>query len=111
MGQQGVKIFQAVLYKDIYPNIDIRYYSESGQLKYDLIVKPGGDPSKIALKYKGADKLFLRNNDLIVKTSIGEVKELYPYSFQTDNIKGRKKIETANKCHRQYRKISADHSV
>jgi len=91
---QGVKIFQAVLYKDIYPNIDLRYYSENGQLKYDLIVKPGGDVSKIALTYKGADKLFLRNNDLIVKTSIGEVKELYPYSFQTDNIKGRKKIET-----------------
>jgi len=91
---QGVKIFQAVLYKDIYPNIDLRYYSENGQLKYDLIVRPGGDVSKIALTYKGADKLFLRNNDLIVKTSIGEVKELYPYSFQTDNIKGRKKIET-----------------
>lgn len=90
---QHARIFQAVLYKNIYPNIDIRYYSENQKLKYDIIVHPGGDPSKIAMKYTGADKLTIRNNELIIKTSIGDVKELDPYSFQPDNSKGRKKIE------------------
>lgn len=88
-----VKIYNVVTYQNIYPNIDIRYYSESGALKYDLIVRPGGDPSKIILKYNGADKISTKNNDLIVKTSVEEVKELYPYSYQADNIKGRKKID------------------
>lgn len=88
-----VKIFNVVTYQNLYPNIDIRYYSESGALKYDLIVRPGGDPSKIVLRYTGADKLFVRNNDLIVKTSVEDVKELYPYSYQVDNIKGRKKVD------------------
>ena len=87
------RVFQALLYKDIYPNIDVRYYSENGRLKYDLIVRPGGDVSKIALRYKGADKLTIRNNELIVKTSVGEVKELYPYSFQFDNMKGKNEVE------------------
>ena len=87
-----VKIFGAVLYKNIYPNIDVRYSSESGQLKYDLIVHPGGDPSKVVMKYTGADKLSLKNNDLIIKTSVGDVKELYPYSFQTDNVKGKTEV-------------------
>ncbi len=88
-----VKIFNAVTYKNLYPNIDVRYYSEGDKLKYDLIVHPGGDPSKIIIKYTGADKLSIRNNDLIIKTSVGEMKELYPYTYQSDNIKGRQKIE------------------
>jgi gliding motility-associated-like protein len=87
-----VRIYQAVMYKNVYPNIDVRYYSEDGRLKYDLIINPGGDPSKIALKYTGADKIQVRNNELIVKTSVGDIKELYPYTFQSDNIKGRKEI-------------------
>jgi gliding motility-associated-like protein len=87
------RVFQALLYRDIYPNIDVRYYSENGRLKYDLIVRPGGDVNKIALRYKGADKLTIRNNELIVKTSVGDAKELYPYSFQFDNMKGKKEVE------------------
>jgi len=87
------RVFQALLYRNIYPNIDVRYYSENGRLKYDLIIHPGGDVNKIALQYTGADKLSIRNKDLIVKTSVGEVKEMYPYSFQFDNVKGRKEVE------------------
>jgi gliding motility-associated-like protein len=90
---QKAKIFGAVLYQDLYPNIDVRYYSENGSLKYDLIVKPGGDLSKVALKYTGPDKMTIREKNLIIKTSIGEVKELYPYSFQADNVKGRKIVD------------------
>jgi gliding motility-associated-like protein len=88
----NVRIYNVVVYKNIYPNIDIRYYSEGSNLKYDLIIHPGGDPSKIILKYTGADKLQIRNEDLIIKTSVGDIKELYPYSYQSDNIKGRQKI-------------------
>ena len=87
-----VNIYQGVVYKDIYPNIDIRYYSENSKLKYDLIIHPGGDPHNIVLKYAGTDKLSIKNKELVIKTSVGEVKELYPYSFQPDNVKGRKEI-------------------
>lgn len=87
------RVFQALVYKNIYPNIDIRYFSENGRLKYDLIVHPGGDINKIALRYTGVDKLSIRNKELIIKTSVGDVKELYPYSFQFDNMKGRKEVE------------------
>lgn len=90
---QHVKVYGAVLYKDMYPNIDVRYYSENSQLKYDLIVHPGGDPSQVVLKYTGADKLSVKNGELVIKTSVGDVKELYPYSFQSDNVKGRKEVQ------------------
>ena len=31
-------IYQVITVKDIYPNIDLRYYSDAGTLKYDLIL-------------------------------------------------------------------------
>ncbi|HEX9511984.1 MAG TPA: PKD domain-containing protein [Puia sp.] len=75
------RIFQGVTYKNIYPNIDVRYYSDKGQLKYDIIVHPGGDVDQIALRYEGADKLSTKKGQLIVSTSVGQVKELAPYSY------------------------------
>jgi len=79
------KIYGAVLYKNIYPNIDVRYYSNNGQLKYDIIVNPGGDISKIALQFNGADGLSIKNGNLMVKTSVGSVTELAPLAYQLDN--------------------------
>ena len=89
---KNVKIFQAATYKNVYPNIDVRYYSENGKLKYDIIVNPGGDVSKIAMKYEGADKLSIKNKELLITTSVATVKELYPYTFQFDPAKGKKEI-------------------
>ncbi len=76
------KIAQAVSYQNIYPNVDIRYYSDAGRLKYDIIVHPGGDIDKIAMQYSGTDKLEIKNKELMIGTSVGSIKELYPYSYQ-----------------------------
>ena len=78
------KIYQGVTYKNMYPNIDVRYYTDAGTLKYDLIVHPGGNIDNIALQYEGVDKLEIRNKELVIATSVGEVKELYPYSYQVE---------------------------
>lgn len=88
------KIYGGVTYKNVYPNIDIRYYAEGdSRLKYDIIVHPGGDVNRIALRYAGTDGLVLKNKELVIKTSIGENKELSPYSYQViDNQK--KEIDT-----------------
>ena len=80
--QSNCKIYQAITYRNMYPNIDVRYYTDAGKLKYDIIVRPGGNVNDIALKYDGVDKLEVRNKELVVVTSVGEVKELYPYSYQ-----------------------------
>ena len=79
------KIYQGVTYKNMYPNIDVRYYTNAGTLKYDIIVHPGGNVNNIALQYDGVDKLAIKNKELVISTSVGEVKELYPYSYQLKN--------------------------
>ena len=76
------KIYQAITYKNVYPNVDVRYYTGStGQLKYDIVVNPGGDVNKIALYFDGADALKIKEGSLSIKTSVDEVKEMPPYSY------------------------------
>jgi gliding motility-associated-like protein len=84
------RIYQALTLKEVYPNVDVRYYTYNGMLKYDIIVKPGADISKIALRYEGADKLQVRNKELVVTTSVGELKESYPYTYQSN---GKERVE------------------
>ena len=84
----GCKSYQAVTYKNIYKGIDLAYYVKDNQLKYDLIIHPGADLSQIKLQYDGATNLQLRNEELVVSTSVGEVHELKPYTYQV--INGRK---------------------
>jgi hypothetical protein len=76
------KISQAVTYNNIYPNIDVRYYSDAGKMKYDIIVHPGGNINAITMKYTGIDKIQVKNKELLISTSVADVKELYPYSYQ-----------------------------
>jgi gliding motility-associated-like protein len=80
------RIYQAVTLKNVYPNVDVRYYTEGGRMKYDIIARPGADIKKIALKYDGVEKLQLKNKELVVETSVGNVKELAPFTYQSHGI-------------------------
>jgi gliding motility-associated-like protein len=79
------KIYQGITAKNVYPGIDVRYYTDKGSMKYDIIVKPGADLSKIVLRYTGADKLEVKDKQLVIKTSVGDVREMDPYTYQFEN--------------------------
>jgi gliding motility-associated-like protein len=87
------KLFNAVTYKEIYPNIDVRYYSDQGKLKYDFIVHPGGDPNQIALYITGADGLKISEGNLVIKNTAQDITELKPTSYQLTSI-GKKEVST-----------------
>jgi len=85
----GCKTYLAITYKNIYPNIDIRYYTSEGSFKYDFIIHPGGSIQDIALYFEGATSLKLKEGALILTTSVQEVKEMPPVTYQLS--KGEKK--------------------
>jgi gliding motility-associated-like protein len=86
------KVYQGVTYRNVYPNIDIRFYTYNGQLKYDIIVHPGGDISQVRMIYDGADKLSIKKGQLITSTSVGPVTQPAPYSYLFDPQHGRSDI-------------------
>jgi gliding motility-associated-like protein len=85
--KSNVAAFDEVYLRDIYPNIDFKLYSYDQSLKYEYIVKPQADASKIRMKYIGLDELIIDNQQLSYKTSVNIVKEFEPYSFQISNGK------------------------
>ncbi|MBT6438366.1 MAG: PKD domain-containing protein, partial [Flavobacteriales bacterium] len=95
--------YYAIEYESIYPGIDFRIYTNQNGLKYDFIVHPGADLNDIALFYEGADKLRLINNDLIVSTSISNIIEKKPVSFQESQS-----IKSTYKLNKSQLKFSVD---
>lgn len=70
-----------ITYADLYPGIDLTYYLSDGALKYDLIVKPGADPSSIQMVYN-ARNVQLKDDGLHINTKYGGIFEKNPYSYQ-----------------------------
>jgi gliding motility-associated-like protein len=85
-----VKACRKLEFQDIYKGIDLKVYSNLTNLKYDFIVSPNADPNLINLNYSFAEAVNVRNGELIVKTSVGEITEMSPLAFQIIN---NKKIE------------------
>lgn len=81
----NVPLYSEAYYKDLYENIDMHLYSQGPNFKYDFIVHPGANPSKIVLNYKGADGLRIENGHLFIKTSVYDLIEQKPYAYQDVN--------------------------
>ncbi len=77
-----VPSFYEVRYESLYEGVDLKFYSSDGQLKYDLLLEPGAEADQISMRYEGQDKLLVKNGELIIQTSLGEIIEGKPLAYQ-----------------------------
>ncbi len=85
--RQGIPMFAKVCYAGVYPGVDVIYYGNDRQLEYDFIVAPGADPSAIALRFDGADRLEIDGTgDLVLHLGKGQLRHHKPIVYQT--VKG-----------------------
>ncbi len=80
--------YKQVTYHNVYPKIDWVLYTLNGSLKYDFVVRPGGNPENIKLKVKWAEKVSLGEDGSYNATcSLGTISESAPMSFQgSENV-------------------------
>lgn len=91
--KSNISTYGAILYKNVYPGIDMKFYGNNSQLEYDVIVAPGADPSKIRLAYTGVEKLSLiPSGDLDISLKEGSLLQKKPVVYQVING-ARKEIE------------------
>ncbi len=81
--------YNEITYNNIYNGVNIIVKTNNAGIKYDYEVLPGANTSEIQIGYDGVDNLILKNGKLIIKTSIYDIIELKPYSYQI--IDGEKK--------------------
>ena len=88
-----VHSYSKITYHNVYPNIDWVIYKTSTQLKYDFIVRPGGNPNQIKLQTFWVEDLKLnKDGSLTFRNHMGSITEQTPVSLQEE-----KEIETAFK--------------
>ncbi|MFN8348183.1 MAG: gliding motility-associated C-terminal domain-containing protein [Spirosomataceae bacterium] len=78
----NVPAFGEIVYHEVYPGIDFKMYAFRETLKYEFLVAPHADASKIKLRYQGSKELKLADNQLSVQTSVNSFRELKPYTYQ-----------------------------
>ncbi|GAX59316.1 hypothetical protein SCALIN_C01_0247 [Candidatus Scalindua japonica] len=95
----NITTYQAVVYKDIYDGIDMKYYGNNRQMEYDLIVKPGANPSTPLFSYEGIEGLRVTGNgELEIDLKQGTLIQKKPVIYQMINgkrieIEGKFKLE------------------
>jgi len=78
----NIPTYRELVYRDIYPNIDLRLYGNGGMLRYDFVVNPGAMPGAIALAYSGIDSLAIIDGELVIGTAFGDMVQSQPYIYQ-----------------------------
>lgn len=89
-----VPLYKEVRYAGLYPGTSLRCHSTaSGQLEYDFELAPGASPAAIGLRYRGASGLqLLEDGSLLVRTSVGSVREQRPVAYQLTAAGGRQAV-------------------
>ena len=77
--------FRRLKYEELWPGINLTFYENATRrLEYDVLLAPGANPARVALRYDGASSLTLdAAGNLIIKTSVETTTELAPQAFQT----------------------------
>ena len=72
-----------VVYRELWPGVDLRLRELAGSLKYEFRVRPGARPADIQLAYTGAAGLTLDGKGgLLIKTALGVLRDSPPVSYQ-----------------------------
>ncbi len=87
----NVPSYSSVVLHEVYPQIDLKYYSTSeGNLEYDFVVRPGADYRQIKIKYEGASLLTIgQSSDLRIDTKWNFLTEQAPKIYQ--EVKGKRR--------------------
>jgi len=85
--QAGLKASSRIAYRELWPGIDLVYYGTVDRLKYEFLVRPGADPSRIKLAYRGARSVRLTEEGrLAVETPAGGFEDDVPAAWQEDGV-------------------------
>ncbi|MCW5979222.1 MAG: SBBP repeat-containing protein [Bryobacteraceae bacterium] len=79
----GLPLFTGLVYRELYPGIDLSYSTARRGLKGEFVARPGSDPAAIRLRYPDASSLWIaEDGSLVVETAAGRLRESPPVAYQ-----------------------------
>ncbi len=80
----SVQAFQRLRRHQVYPGVDVVFYGTGRNLEYDFEIAADADPSRIRLRFGGADRLHVDlNGDLQVELGRQTITQRLPAVYQT----------------------------
>ncbi len=81
--------YRRIVYHDLWPGIDLLYSGTAESLEYSFRVRPGADPRRIRLRYRGLSELRLRGDEALdAVTPAASFVDAAPKAWEV--IEGRK---------------------
>jgi beta-propeller repeat-containing protein len=72
-----------IIYRNLWPHIDLVFRSENGQLQYKFLLRPGARVQDIQLAYRGAKRLSVDGDgNLTIHTSLRNFTDTRPFTYQ-----------------------------
>jgi hypothetical protein len=78
-----VPTYGRIVYRGLYPGVDVEVKDGGGVPEYDVHFGPGAHPETVVIRVTGADSLRLENGDLVAATRKGELRQKIPATWQT----------------------------
>jgi Beta-propeller repeat len=79
----NVPRYNRVVYRALWPGVDLAFVDASGSLKYEFHVKPGARVDDIRLAYVGAESLTVDGTGaLLIGTAMGVLRDAPPVAYQ-----------------------------
>lgn len=81
--KSNVPVGHGVRYKSLYQGVDLLVFSHEGSIKYEFHCKNLAAANQIKIKYDGQNGIKIKEGELVIKTSLGEVIEDAPIVFHS----------------------------
>ena len=79
----GLTTYGSIVYEELWPGIDLVFSGTADRLKSTFVVRPGADPSRIRLAYRGARGTSVNaRGELEVATAAAPLVDEAPYAYQ-----------------------------
>jgi len=79
----GLPTYGQVVYRSLWPGVDMAFKGAGGRLEYEFLLRPGARVSNIGLAYRGIENLTLApTGDLRIRTSLGVLTDTRPVTYQ-----------------------------
>ena len=79
----GLAACSKIIYRDLWPGIDVIYSGALDRMKHEFVIHPGADPSLIRLAYRGAESVALAaDGGLLVSTPACGFEDEAPVAYQ-----------------------------
>jgi hypothetical protein len=81
--QHAIPMFSRVLYRNLYPGVQLAFSGTEGNLSFRFVVDPNRSADRIRYRFVGAEGVTLADDgSLLIETALGSIVEKPPRAYQ-----------------------------